>query len=213
MNIKVDDYLQNTEKWQKELSHLRSILLDCMLSEEFKWRAPCYTLKGKNLVLLARFKNYCALSFIKGVLLKDELSLLVAPGENSNSVRMFKFENLEDIKKVEPYIKAYILEAIDLQNAGVKIEKQPGKTNEIPNEILELLKQTPSLAEAFHQLTPGRQRGYLLFFNAAKQSKTKLARIKKYTSRILDGKGINDCTCGLSKRPPNCDGSHKSLQQ
>jgi uncharacterized protein YdeI (YjbR/CyaY-like superfamily) len=212
MNPKVHLYFDNLEKWKPELEKLRMIILDCMLTEELKWGSPCYSFQKKNVILLGGFKDNCVISFIKGVLLSDPKGILIKPGENSQSARVIRFTNLKEIIKLEPVIKSYIFETIENEKAGIKVELKKTTEYEFPEELEIKFKASAALKKAFHALTPGRQRGYLLFFTAAKQSETRTARIEKYTDRILKGIGINDCVCGLSKKMPSCDGSHKSIQ-
>ncbi|GIZ10093.1 DUF1801 domain-containing protein [Flavobacterium sp. UMI-01] len=212
MNPKVDVFLSDVSKWKQEIEQLRRILLDCQLEEEFKWKQPCYTFKGSNVVLIGNFKDYCVLSFFKGVLLEDTANLLVAPGENSQSTRMIKFKDLDEILVNEAVLKTYIFQAIEIEKAGLKVENKGNQGLEFAQELLSKFEEYPDFKAAFESLTPGRQRGYCLFFNAAKQSSTRVARIEKYFQQILDGKGINDCTCGLSKKYPLCDGSHKNIR-
>lgn len=212
MNPKVDLYFDELQKWKPELEKLRMILLDCLLTEELKWGSPCYSFQKKNVILLGGFKDNCVISFIKGVLLNDEKGILIKPGENSQSVRFIRFTDVKQIIKLEPVIKAYIFEAIENEKAGKKVNLKKTSEYSIPEELEFKFKKSTALKKAFNALTPGRQRGYLLFFTAAKQSETRTARIEKYTDRILKGIGINDCVCGLSKKMPACDGSHKSLQ-
>lgn len=211
MNLKVSEYINQSPKWQKELEKLRSLLLDCGLTEELKWRSPCYTHQNKNVVLLGRFKDYCAFSFVKGILLKDEKKILVAPGENSQSGRLIKFTDIQEILNQEAILKAFVFEAIEIEKAGLKVDFKKNTELEFTEELLTILNEKPKLKNAFNALTPGRQRGYHLYFSAAKQSKTRIARIEKYTNRILQGYGFHDCTCGHSKRLPTCDGSHKFI--
>lgn len=194
------------------MEQLRLLLLDCGLTEEFKWRNPCYSFQGNNVVLIGSFKEYCALSFFKGTLLQDSNGLLSKPGENSQAVRFFKFTNLEEIIEQKSIIKAYIYEAIEIEKAGLKVIFKSNTELELVAELQIALDKNPSLKIAFKALTPGRQRAYNLYFSAAKQSKTRETRIENYIPRILNGKGINDCTCGLSKKMPNCDGSHKYIR-
>ena len=212
MNPKVDDFISNAKKWQPEMEQLRLLLLDCGLTEEFKWRTPCYSFQGNNVVLIGSFKEYCALSFFKGTLLQDTDGILCKPGENSQAVRFFKFTNLEEIIEQQSIIKAYIYEAIEIEKAGLKVNFKSNTELELVAELQNTLDKNPDLKTAFQALTPGRQRAYNLYFSGSKQSKTRETRIEKYTPRILDGKGINDCTCGLSKKMPNCDGSHKYIR-
>jgi uncharacterized protein YdeI (YjbR/CyaY-like superfamily) len=212
MNPKVDDFISNAKKWQPEIEQLRLLLLDCGLTEEFKWRTPCYSFQGSNVVLIGSFKEYCALSFFKGTLLQDIEGILCKPGENSQAVRFFKFTNLEEIIEQKSIIKAYIYEAIEIEKAGLKVNFKSNTELELVAELQNTLAKNSALKTAFQALTPGRQRAYNLYFSAPKQSKTRETRIEKYTPRILNGKGINDCTCGLSKKMPNCDGSHKYIR-
>lgn len=211
MNSKVDEFISNAKKWQPEIGQLRLLLLDCGLTEEFKWRTPCYSFQGNNVVLIGSFKEYCALSFFKGTLLQDSNGILSKPGENSQAVRFFKFTNLQEIQELEPVIKNYIYEAIELEKAGLKVIFKSNTELELVEELQIALDKNPSLKTAFKALTPGRQRAYNLYFSAPKQSKTRETRIENYISRILDGKGFNDCICGMSKKMPNCDGSHKYI--
>jgi uncharacterized protein YdeI (YjbR/CyaY-like superfamily) len=211
MDSQVDEYMSKLNKWEQELGLLRHILLDCDLVETFKWRGPCYTLGKANVLFLGSFKNYAALSFFKGVLLADEENLLHKPGENSQTVRLFKFTSPQQILEIAPVIKAYIYEAIEIEKAGLKVALTESKDLKYPEELIQKMDELPEFKTAFQALTPGRQRGYNMHFTAAKQSATRIARIEKYLPRILRGKGINDCVCGLSKRMPACDGSHKFL--
>ena len=211
MNTKVDAFVNNAKKWQTEIIQLRTLLLECGLTEEFKWRNPCYSFQGKNIVLIGSFAAFCSLSFFKGTLLQDSNELLSKPGENSQSMRFFKFTNLEEILEQQSIIKAYIYEAIEIEKAGLKVIFKSNSELELVEELQAALDKNSSLKTAFQALTPGRQRGYNIYFSASKQSKTRETRIEKYTQRILDGNGINDCTCGLSKKMPNCDGSHKYI--
>lgn len=179
-------------KWEKELAALRKMILDCGLHEESKWGMPCYTFQKANILLLAAFKEYCSISFFKGALLQDPEKILSMAGENSQAVRMLKFTNVKDVIKLEKSIKAYIYEAIEVEKAGLKIEFKKVSEFGMPEEFEKVLKKDKVLKTAFDALTPGRQRGYLLFFAAAKQSKTREARIEKCKAQILKGKGLND---------------------
>ncbi|MBI1247233.1 hypothetical protein GC197_05235 [bacterium] len=212
-NPDVDQFLKNSKQWQTELKQLRKLLLSTKLAEDFKWRAPCYTFEGSNVVILGRFKQFCSLSFFKGVLLKDPQGVLVAPGENSQSVRMFRFTNIGEIFDQEATIKAYIDEAIAIEKSGQKVESTASSNLELPEELQQMLSERPDLEEAFQSLTPGRQRAYVIHISGAKQSKTRTARIEKCIPRILSGKGLNDCVCGHSKKMPGCDGSHAKLNK
>lgn len=211
MNPKVDEFISSATKWQPEIKQLQLLLLDCGLTEEFKWRTPCYRFQENNVVLIGSFKEYCALNFFKGTLLQDSNKILSIPGENSQAIRFFKFTNLEEIIAQKDTIKAYVYEAIAIEKAGLKINLKSNTELELVEELQNILAQNPALKTAFQTLTPGRQRAYNLYFSAPKQSKTREIRIEKYTQRILNGNGINDCTCGLSKKMPNCDGSHKYI--
>jgi uncharacterized protein YdeI (YjbR/CyaY-like superfamily) len=209
MNPKVDEYLGKAKKWQDELVKLRDIVIDCQLVEELKWKVPCYTINGKNIVLIHAFKEYCALLFMKGSLLNDSKNILFQQTDNVQSGRQIRFTNIQEIIDLETDLKAYIFEAIEVEKAGLKIEYKKTEDFEIPEEFKTVLNENQEIKAAFERLTPGRQKGYLLHFSGAKQSATRSSRIENSIDRILKGKGINDCTCGLSKRMPNCDGSHK----
>jgi uncharacterized protein YdeI (YjbR/CyaY-like superfamily) len=211
MNPKVDAFISDAKKWQAEIEHLRQLLLACGLTEEFKWRAPCYSFQGNNVGLIGCFKNYCTLSFFKGTLLQDSKGFLSKPGENSQAMRFFKFTNAQEIQELKPIIKNYIYEAIEIEKAGLKVVFKSNTALELVEEFQIVLDKNPSLNSAFKALTPGRQRAYNLYFSAAKQSKTRQTRIENYIPRILNGKGINDCVCGMSKKMPSCDGSHKHI--
>ena len=212
MDPKVDEYFEKLQKWQLELQTLREILNDCMLAETYKWKHPCYTYKNNNIVIIGGFKEYCTINFFKGVLLKDSEKILTKPGENSQSSRIIPFTNVEDIKKLTPIIKSYIFEAIEIEKAGLTVQTKSISDYKIPDELTQKFTENLDFETAFKALTPGRQKGYLLYFSQPKQSKTKISRIEKYTNRILKGKGLNDCICGLSKRMPTCDGSHKYIK-
>ncbi len=213
LNPQVDAFLSKTKRWTDELIELRRIILSCGLEEEFKWRNPCYTFQGHNIIILGEFKEYCAFSFFKGALLGDPEHLLHTPGENSQSTRLIKFTHVADILSLELSIKAYIIEALEVEKAGLKVVLKSNSELDFPLELLGKMEQDAAFKSAFEALTPGRQRAYNMFFTAAKQSETRLARILKYEQRILSGKGINDCVCGLSKKMPGCDGSHKYVLQ
>ncbi|MAT15918.1 MAG: hypothetical protein CMJ46_11695 [Planctomyces sp.] len=208
----VDEYFQNLKLWKDELSLLRRILLTTPLTEDFKWRSPCYTHGKGNILILASLRDCCTVGFFKGALLKDPEGVLTRSGENSRSARVIRFTSLCEISELEPTLRAYIEEAIENEEAGRKIDFSDDREMDYPAEFEEELDQQPALRTAFDALTPGRQRAYLIFFSGAKQSSTRKARVQKYVSRILDGKGINDCTCGLSQRLPQCDGSHNAIR-
>jgi uncharacterized protein YdeI (YjbR/CyaY-like superfamily) len=212
MNPQIDELIRNSKSWRSEMEALRQILLNCGLTEEYKWRQACYTHQAKNIAIIGAFKDYCGLAFFKGVLLMDEEKLLVSAGENSQSSRLLKFTGVNQIHSIEATIKAYIFEAIEVEKAGLKVEFKKSKNLDFPEELTEKMEKEPVFKAAFESLTPGRQRAYNLFFSGAKQSATRVTRIEKYVDRILKGKGINDCVCGHSKRMPNCDGSHKYIE-
>lgn len=191
-NPKVDFYFNKSIKWQEEIKKLRKIVLDCGLTEELKWGVPCYSLEKRNIVLIHVFKEYCALLFFKGALLKDTKDILIQQTENVQAGRQIRFTNVEEIVKMKSIIKAYILEAIEIEKAGLKVPMKETKEYTVPEEFQNKLDEMPELKTAFEALTPGRQRGYLLYFSSAKQSKTRDSRIEKYKQQILDGKGVED---------------------
>jgi uncharacterized protein YdeI (YjbR/CyaY-like superfamily) len=191
-NPKVDFFFNKAEKWQEEFEKLRTVALDSGLTEELKWGVPCYSFEDSNIVLMHGFKEYCALLFMKGVLLKDALGILIQQTENVQSVRQIRFTSVEEIEEMEHILKAYIDEAIEVEKAGLEVEFKETSEFDIPEEFQKKLDKTPALKTAFKALTPGRQRGYLLYFSGAKQSKTRTARVERYTQQILDGKGLND---------------------
>lgn len=212
MNQTVDEFLDKTDRWREELRALRRIALACGLVEEVKWGHPCYTLDGGNVLLIGRFKDYCSLTFFKGTLLKDAAGILEMSGENTRVARLVRFTSVQEIVGLEPVLKAYIHEAIEVEKAGLKAESAKDEDLVLVEEIQNKLGEDPALKTAFEALTPGRQRAYNLHVSAAKQSKTRTSRMENCVGRILDGKGLNDCTCGLSKKLPACDGSHKQLR-
>ncbi len=192
MNPKVDFYFTKAKKWQEEIKKLRVIALDCGLTEELKWGVPCYTFEEKNIVLIHVFKEYCALLFFKGVLLKDTKGMLIQQTKNVQTARQLRFTNTQEIIKLDPTIKAFIKEAIKVEKSGLKADLKKTSEFEMPEEFKKVLAKNATLKTAFKALTPGRQRGYLLHFSQAKQSKTREERIEKYTKQILNGKGLND---------------------
>src|SRR6266550_3036522 len=192
MNPKVDQYLRRAKKWQKEMEKLRRMSLGCGLTEELKWGKPCYTFQNSNIVLIHGFKEYCALLFFKGALLKDAKGILVQQTENVQAARQIRFTNVREIGKMEPILKAYIKEAIEVEKTGLKVDYKKTADFAIPEEFQNKLDEIPALKTAFDALTPGRQRGYILYFSAPKQSKTRESRIEKCMQQILDGKGLND---------------------
>ena len=192
MNPKVDWFFNKATKWQEEYDRLRMIVLDCGLTEELKWGCPCYTLEDSNIVLIHGFKEYCALLFMKGSLLKDTKHILIQQTKNVQAARQIRFTNIEEITKLEPVLKTYIKEAIKVEKAGLKVPMKKTSQFEMPEEFRNVLDTTPAVKKAFNSLTPGRQKGYLLHFSSAKQSKTREARIEKAIPRILKGKGLED---------------------
>ena len=192
MNPKVDFFFSKAKLWQAEFKALRTILLDCQLTEELKWGKPCYTFENSNIVLIHGFKAYCALLFHKGVLLKDAMGILVQQTENVQAARQIRFTNVDEIVEMEPILRAYITEALAVEKAGLEVAYKETSEFNMPEEFKEKLDANPNLKTAFVALTPGRQRAYLLYFSQAKQSKTRVARVEKYIPKILNGKGLND---------------------
>lgn len=205
MNEKVDIYLEEgcgrcslyrtlqckVHTWTEELKQLRRIVLDCGLHEGFKWSQPCYQYQKSNILIVTAFKEYAALAFFKGALLGDPDGILVAPGENSQSARQIRFTNTKDIIEMEPILRAYIYEAIEVEKAGLKVDFKK-KPDPLPEELLSKFDEMPALKHAFEALSPGRQRGYILHFSQAKQSNTRVSRIEKHIEKILNNKGINN---------------------
>jgi uncharacterized protein YdeI (YjbR/CyaY-like superfamily) len=192
MNPKVDWYFSKNEKWEKEIRKLRTIILDCGLNEELKWGCPCYTYQDSNIVLIHIFKEYCAVLFFKGVLLNDANGILVQQTKNVQVARQVRFTNLREIVETEKTLKAYIYEAIEVEKAGLKVKLKKTTEYKVPEEFQKKLDKMPALKKAFGALTPGRQRGYILYFASAKQSKTREERVAKYLKQILNGKGLDD---------------------
>ena len=192
MNSKVDFYFNKNSKWQEAYNALREIVLGCKLTEELKWGCPCYTLEDDNIVLIHGFKNYCALLFMQGALLKDPKGILIQQTKNVQSARQLRFKNAEEITKNKTTIQQYVKEAIALNKAGLKVELKKTKEYEMPEELDKAMQQDGDFKKAFYALTPGRQRGYLLHFSGAKQSATRVARIEKAYDDIFEGKGLND---------------------
>lgn len=189
---KVDRYIEKINSWKEETILLREICLECGLDEDFKWMHPCYTFQGKNIVLIHGFKEYCALLFHKGALLKDTENILVQQTENVQSARQMRFTDKEQINELKAVIKAYVFEAIEVEKAGLKVIMKKTSEYEIPEELEQAFVNNPKLETAFYDLTPGRQRGYLLYFSQAKQSKTRASRIEKAKFKIFEGKGPNE---------------------
>ena len=190
-NPKVDWFF-NKGQWQEEFGKLRTLVLDCGLTEELKWGCPCYTFEKRNIVLIHGFKEYCALLFIKGALLKDAKGILVQQTENVQSARQIRFTNAREITKLKPIVKAYIKEAIEVEKAGLQVKLKKTSDFKMPEEFQIKLNKNKALKKAFDALTPGRQRAYLFYFSQPKQSKTREARIEKYMQQILEGKGLDD---------------------
>lgn len=191
-NPNVDWYFHKAEKWQEEFKKMRTIILDCPLTEELKWGVPCYTFQKSNVVLIHGFKEYCAILFIKGALLKDDRGILIQQTENVQAGRQIRFTSLQEIVEMESILKAYIDEAIEVEKAGLKVEFKKAAEFVVPEEFISKLEQVPGLQDAFDALTPGRQRAYLLHFSAPKQSKTRESRIEKCIPQIINGKGLDD---------------------
>lgn len=192
MNSKVDFYFENEGKWQKEIQQLRRIALSCGLTEELKWGCPCYTFDGRNIVLIHVFKEYCALLFFKGALLKDPEGILIQQTKNVQAARQLRFTSVKEIAEKSAIIKAYIFEEIEVEKAGLKVQLKKTKDFSIPEEFEKKLEENSSLNTAFEALTPGRQRAYIFYFSQPKQSKTREERVNKYLKHILNGKGLND---------------------
>jgi uncharacterized protein YdeI (YjbR/CyaY-like superfamily) len=192
MNPKVDRLLRKATKWQEEFETLREIVLGSPLTEELKWGQACYTSDGRNVVLIHGFKEYCALLFFKGALLKDPKRILVQQTENVQSARQLRFTSVREIAGMKPILKAYIQEAIDVEKAGLEVKLKKTSDFKVPEEFQEKLDESPALKKAFAALTPGRQRGYLFYLSAAKQSKTREARVAKCIPQILAAKGLDD---------------------
>ncbi|HTI91149.1 MAG TPA: DUF1801 domain-containing protein [Puia sp.] len=192
MNPKVDTYLSKAQNWQKEMKKLRMIILDCGLTEELKWGKPCYVFEKSNIVVIQGFKEYCAVLFFKGFLLNDQEGVLVKMGENTRVGRQMRFNNVREIAEMEPVLKAYIYEAIEIEKAGLKVTLKKSPEPAVPVEFKSKLDKSPALKSAFKALTPGRQRAYIFYFSVPKQAKTRESRIEKSVGAILKGKGLND---------------------
>ena len=192
MNPKVDFYFSKAKKWQKELEKLRMILLDCQLTEELKWGVPCYTFQDRNIVLIHVFKEYCAVLFFKGALLNDPNGILIQQTKNVQAARQVRFTSVQEIVKMQRILKTYVYEAIEVERAGLKVNLKKTAEFKIPEEFRNKLDKIPALKTAFKALTPGRQRAYILYFSAPKQSKTRDSRVEKSMPQILRGKGLND---------------------
>ncbi|MCW7483132.1 YdeI/OmpD-associated family protein [Leptospira kanakyensis] len=189
---KIDYYFQELKSWKKEFEILRSIAMGSKLAEEIKWGQPCYTLNGQNIFLIHGFKDYCAILFFKGALLKDPKNILIQQTKNVQSARQIRFQNVSEIKKLKTIIKSYIKEALQIEESGKKVKMKKTTEFEVVEEFLRRMEQNPKLQTAFESLTPGRQRAYLLHFSGAKKSETREERISKHEKNILNGKGLND---------------------
>lgn len=192
MNPKVDFYFNKAGKWQEEIEQLRSIVLDCGLTEELKWGCPCYTFRESNIVLIHVFKEYCALLFFKGALLSDTHNILIQQTENVQAARQIRFTNAGEITGQRSILKAYIYEAIEVEKAGLKVNLKQTEDFAVAHEFQQKLNTIPALKTAFEALTPGRQKAYLLHFSQPKQASTRGARVEKWMPQILNGKGLND---------------------
>jgi uncharacterized protein YdeI (YjbR/CyaY-like superfamily) len=192
MNPQVDGFLRRAKQWQQEFKKLRTIILDCGLTEELKWGTPCYTLQNQNIVLIHGFKEYCALLFFKGTLLRDVERILIQQTENVQAARQIRFTRVREIAELQPILKAYIYEAVEVERAGLKVNFKKTAAFRIPQEFQKKLDKIRELKTAFDALTPGRQRSYILHLSQPKQSKTRESRVEKCMQLILDGKGLND---------------------
>ena len=192
MDTKVDFYFSKAQKWQKELEKLRTIILDCQLTEELKWGVPCYSFQESNIILVHVFKEYCAILFIKGALLHDANGILIQQTKNVQAGRQIRFTNVREIVEMETILKAYIYEAIEVEKAGLKVNFKKNTELIFPEEFQNKLDENPALKTAFDALTPGRQRAYIFYFSQPKQSKTRESRVEKCMQQILNGKGLDD---------------------
>lgn len=192
INPRIEEFFKKNGKWHEEYNKLREIVLDCELDEDYKWMHPCYTLDGKNVVLIHGFKEYCALLFFKGALLKDPNGILIQQTENVQAGRQIRFTKLQQIVELGPVLKSYIQQAIEVEKAGLKVQKKKTEDYPVPEEFQAKLEEFPALKTAFEALTPGRQRAYLFYFGQPKQSKTRVGRVEKYMQQIFEGKGLND---------------------
>ena len=210
MDPEVEAHIAGLPRWKEEILALREIALSCGLNEVYKWRQPCYAHKGRNIAILGCFKDDCVIGFFKGGLLEDPEGILQRPGENTQTSRVVRFSDVEGIRQMRSTLRRYLLQAVDIEESGKAMLEKKEPTELRPSEeLLSAFAADPSFGDAFAVLTKGRQRAYHMHFNAASQSDTRSRRIEKYRDRIMKGKGIHDCVCGLSKRMPNCDGSHR----
>lgn len=208
---RIENYFRNVGRWEKELRMLGEIATDNGLEESFKWKHPCYMFQGKNVILIGEFAEYCSMTFIKGVLMEDPYGILKQVTKNVQAERILKITSMEQIKSLKSQIGEYIQEAIAIEKSGKKVPMKTTEDYEVPEELTFMFNEMPDFKEAFEGLTPGRQRGYLLHYAGAKQSKTRMTRIENSMERVFLGKGLTDCICGKSKHMPRCDGSHKAL--
>ena len=213
MNPSVDPFFMNLTSWREELLMLRSMVLESGLTEELKWGSPCYVQGKSNVVIIQGFKEYCGLMFFKGALLRDERGLLCKPGENTQAGRQIRFTTLQQIMDQADVLKDYIQEAMEVEQAGLKVIHKQVSEYPIPEELTDKFAQDRDFKHAFEGLTPGRKRAYLMHFSEPKQSATRVTRIERMQDKIMRGMGMTDCWCGLSKRMPTCDGSHRQLKQ
>ena len=210
--MSLDGHFESLTRWRDELSELRRVVLSCGLSEARKWRQPCYMDQERNILILGVMKRHCVVSFLKGSLLSDPEGRLIQPGERSQSVRYLAFTSLEEVKAGEVKLRSLIQQAVELERAGQKVALRSSEEPLAP-ELQQALEEDHELREAFSALTPGRQRAYNIQISQAKQSATRVKRIAQHRARILEGRGLNDCVCGRTKRPPRCDGSHRELYE
>lgn len=192
MNAQVDEYMQQLTRWKNELTALREILLECGLQEEFKWKQPCYTFKGHNIVIIGPLKQHCVAGFFKGALLSDAENILNKPGSNTQAARSIQFSSLAEIKKLQTVFREYVFEAIEIERSGLKVDFKAKNELVYPDELLAKFKSVPHLEKAFTSLTPGKQRAYILHFSEAKREATRLNRIDKMIPLIMEGKGMHD---------------------
>lgn len=211
MATAVDAFFAQATTWVPEMLTLRGLALDAGLQETLKWKQPCYTWQGSNVAMVSAFKDYCSLSFFKGALLEDAAGILIPAGPNSRHARQARFNDLASIENHAEPLSALLQQAIALEASGARVKPVALTAEDWPEELSVILAGDAALDHAFRSLTPGRQRGYVLYIGGAKQSATRSKRVEQHRNRILKGKGIHDCVCGLSKRMPRCDGSHKHL--
>jgi uncharacterized protein YdeI (YjbR/CyaY-like superfamily) len=212
MDERVEAYFEEAKLWRAEQARLRELALEVGLEEAFKWRGPCYMWEGRNVGVIGGFKAHCVFSFFKGALLADPLNLLAKQGPNTEASRSFQFTSLDQIERHANDFRGFIRQAIQIERDGLKVETTPAAAMPVPEEFERRFERDPALKAAFEVLTPGRRKAYFQFVEAAKQAVTRESRIDQVTPRILAGKGLHDCVCGLSKRMPSCDGSHRALK-